>query len=57
MVNWCPKVKQKALRENCEHIEEMGVGWAVWSSAIVWVNKVERKKGPTCALLKGFGKV
>jgi hypothetical protein len=57
MVNWCPKVRQKALGEGCECVGEMGVGWGVWSWTIVWVDRVKKRKGPTCALSKGVSKV
>jgi hypothetical protein len=48
---------QKTLGGSCKCVEEMKVGWAVWSCAIGGVGIVEGEKGPTCAWSRGFGKV
>jgi hypothetical protein len=37
--------------------KEMGVGWGVWSWAIIGANRVEGGKGFACALSKGFNKM
>jgi hypothetical protein len=50
-------VGQETLVGSCKCIEEMMVGWGVWSCAIRGVNKVEGGKCSTCAWSKGFGKV
>jgi len=50
-------VGQKILGESCKCVEEMRVGWGLWSCVIGGVGKVEGGKGPTCAWSKGFGKM
>jgi hypothetical protein len=51
------KGKRLTLGEGYEHVEEMGVGWGVWSWATIGVNIMEGGKGPTFTWSKGFGKM
>jgi len=48
---------QKTLGRGCQHVEEMGIGWGVWSWAIVRADRVQGRKGPTCACSWGFGEM
>jgi hypothetical protein len=51
------QVGQETLGGGCKCVEEMKVGWWIWSCATKGFGKVERGKGPTCAWSMGFGKV
>ncbi len=48
---------QEALGGGYKHVGRMGVGWRVWSWAIIGVNKVKGGEGFTCVLFKGNGKM
>jgi hypothetical protein len=57
LVNWRPHVGHKTLGGNWGRVEEIGVGWGVWSWPIVGTNKVGGEKCLNYAWSKGFGKV
>ncbi len=44
-----PIGEQETLGGGCKHVEDMKVGWGVWSCAIGRVGRMEMGKGPTCA--------
>ncbi len=48
---------QETLNGDCKCVEEMKVGWGVWSCAIGRVGRVEGGKGLTCAWSRGFEKM
>jgi hypothetical protein len=50
-------VGHKTLGGGWRHVEEMGVGWGVWSRPTVGTNRVGGGKCSSCAWLKEFGKV
>jgi len=50
------KISSSFLGEGYECVEDMGVGWGVWSKAIIGVDRMKGKKGPTFIISKGLGK-
>jgi len=50
-------VGQKTIGEGWEHVEDMGVGWGVWSWPTIGTNRVGRGNCPSYAWSKGFGKM
>jgi hypothetical protein len=49
-------VGQKTLGGICEHVEEMGIGWGVWSWAIVKANSCKGEKVLLVHVHEGLGK-
>jgi len=50
-------VGQEVINGGYRRVGRMGVGWGVWSWAIIRVVKVERGESFTCVLFKGIGKM
>jgi hypothetical protein len=50
-------VGQEVHSRGYKHVERMGVGWGLWSWATIKADRMEKGKGPTCALFKGIEKM
>ncbi len=48
---------QKVLGGGSRCVGRMGVGWGVWSWAIIGVDRMQGGEGFTCVLFKGIGKI
>ncbi len=57
LVNWHLYMGHKTLGGGWGRVQEMGVGWGVWSWPILRTNSVGVRKCFSCAWMKGFGKV
>jgi hypothetical protein len=57
LINWHPQMGQETLGASYKHVEEMVIGWGVWSWATIGVDRVEGGKGSTYVSSKGFGKM
>jgi hypothetical protein len=50
-------MEHKTLNGSWGCVEEMGVGWGVWSWPTIGTNRVGGGKCLSCAWSKGFGKM